>query len=77
MKKIFLMIALSAISVAMWAQSDVMIATLQKSDTTLVFKGASALIAAHNAADNGDVITLSDGNFTATNITKSGVASCS
>lgn len=71
MKKLLLMLTLSSITVAVWAQSDVRTATLQKSDTTLVFKGASAFVEAHNAAVDGDVITLSDGSFTATNITKS------
>lgn len=71
MKKTILMIAFIAISVAMWAQSDVMTATLQHENTVSVFKGASALVQAHNAAVDGDVITLSDGTFTATNITKS------
>lgn len=71
MKKLLLMLAFSAITVAMWAQSDVMTATLQHGNTTSVFKGASALTQAHNAAVDGDVITLSDGTFTATNITKS------
>ena len=71
MKKLLLLLALSAISMAMWAQSDVMTATLQHENTTSVFKGASALVQAHEAAVNGDVITLSDGVFTATNITKS------
>ena len=71
MKKLLLMLAFSAITMAMWAQSDVLTATLQHENTTSVFKGASALVQAHNAAVDGDVITLSDGNFTATNITKS------
>ena len=71
MKKLLLTLALSAITMTMWAQSDVMTATLQHENTTSVFKGASALVQAHNAAVDGDVITLSDGTFTATNITKS------
>ncbi len=71
MKKLLLMLALAAVSMAMWAQSDVLTATLQHENTTSVFKGASALVQAHNAAVDGDVITLSDGTFTATNITKS------
>ena len=71
MKKLLLMLAFSAITMAMWAQSDVMIATLQHGNTTSVFKGASAFVQAHNAAVDGDIITLSDGTFTATNISKS------
>lgn len=54
------------------AQNDVAIATLQHGDNVSVFKGPSALANAHAAADEagGDVITLSEGTFTAITITK-------
>ena len=54
------------------AQNDVAIATLQHGDNVSVFKGPSALASALAAADEegGDVITLSQGTFTAAAITK-------
>jgi hypothetical protein len=54
------------------AQNDVAIATLQHGDNVSVFKGPSALASALAAADEegGDVITLSQGTFTAATITK-------
>ena len=54
------------------AQNDVAIATLQHGNTVSVFKGPSALASALAAADEegGDVITLSQGTFTAAAITK-------
>ena len=54
------------------AQNDVAIATLQHGDNVSVFKGSSALASALAAADEegGDVITLSQGTFTAATITK-------
>lgn len=54
------------------AQNDVAIATLQHGDNVSVFKGSSALASALAAASDqgGDVITLSEGTFTAATITK-------
>lgn len=45
-------------------------ATLNHNDTISVFYGTYALRDAHNAAVNGDVITLSSGSFNACDITK-------
>lgn len=45
-------------------------ATLNHNDTITVFYGNYALRDAHNAAVNGDIITLSSGSFNACNITK-------
>ena len=70
MKKIMFLLTLLCSSMTIKAQSDQMTAILQHGEETSVFKGASALINAHAAAEDGDVITLSDGIFTATNITK-------
>ena len=48
------------------------VATLQHNDTiTGVFYGQNAFVSAHNAAVNGDIITLSSGTFNNCNITKS------
>ena len=54
------------------AQNDVALATLQHGDEVSVFKGPGALANALAAADEGggDVITLSEGVFTSTDITK-------
>ena len=70
MKKLFFTIMALCLGLSAQAQNDAMTAILQHGDETSVFKGASALINAHAAAEDGDVITLSDGIFTATNITK-------
>lgn len=51
------------------AQSS-LIATLSHDDDVKVFYGTDALSQAHAAATSGDVITLSSGTFTATDITK-------
>lgn len=51
------------------AQSS-LIATLSHDDNVKVFYGTDALKQAHEAATSGDVITLSSGSFTATDITK-------
>lgn len=71
MKRIVLtMIALCCLVVAK-AQTDVPIAVLQSGNNVSVFKGAGGLAAAHAAATDGDVITLSEGSFNACDITKS------
>ena len=46
------------------------VATLQHGDSICAFYGTSALYQAHDAAVDGDVITLSSGTFSATNISK-------
>lgn len=46
-------------------------ATLQSGDKITPFYGANAFVEAHNAAVNGDIITLSPGAFNAKNIEKS------
>ena len=52
-----------------FAQSS-MLATLSHEGEISTYYGARALVEAYNAADNGDVITLSSGSFVATNIEK-------
>lgn len=64
------LVTLLTVSVAsVFAQSS-LIATLSHNDTTSVFYGASALQYAHNAAVDGDIITLSEGVFDAVNLDK-------
>lgn len=71
MKKGIILSALSLCLVALSgkAQSS-LLATLHHDGEISTFYGASALKDAHAAAANGDVITLSAGNFLATNLTK-------
>ena len=45
-------------------------ATLNHNDSITAYYGPSAFISAHDAAVHGDIVTLSPGTFTATNITK-------
>lgn len=71
MKKYFVTLFLSVFCfvVQVSAQSSV-IATLFHDGDIKTFYGTSALRSAHAAAVHGDVITLSSGSFTATDITK-------
>lgn len=50
------------------AQNEV--ATLEHGDEMSAYYGTNALVEAHNAAVDGDIITLSSGTFTSINITK-------
>lgn len=69
MKKLFaLMIAVVCMAATATAQEA--IAMLKHGTTTKTFTGIDALKSAHEAADNGDLITLSSGTFTAVDITK-------
>ena len=66
MKKIFVSLALLvATSVtSVFAQSP-LVATLNHNDTILIYYGAEALTSAYSASEDGDVITLSSGGFSA------------
>lgn len=69
MKKFFFsLVALMAATMS-YAQSS-LLATLSHEGNIQTFYGANALQQAHAAAQSGDVITLSEGSFNATNITK-------
>jgi hypothetical protein len=46
------------------------VATLQHGEDISVFYGQNAFVEAHNAAETGDIITLSSGTFTPITITK-------
>lgn len=69
MKRLFSLLALFACMTATYAQGT-LVATLNHNDTVSFYYGSSALIDAHSAAVDGDVITLSPGIFVATDITK-------
>ena len=69
MKKILSSFVVMMMATVGFAQSS-MLATLSHEGEISTFYGARALVEAYNAADNGDVITLSSGSFVATNIEK-------
>ena len=46
------------------------VAILQHGEETTAFYGINAFVEAHEAAESGDIITLSSGNFVPTDITK-------
>ena len=70
MKKILTTLLVAVLSVAgAHAQSSV-IALLSHEGNVTTFNGATALQKAHEAAENGDVITLSSGTFHSVDITK-------
>lgn len=70
MKKILLSMVLAIVSVTISFAQSSLLATLSHDGTVKTFYGAAALKSAHEAAVNGDVITLSAGTFQATDITK-------
>lgn len=70
MKKILFSIAMLCCAIAGKSQSDVYTATLQHGNEVKVFYGTGALSEAINAAEDGDAINLSAGNFGGVNINK-------
>lgn len=73
MKKIIILFAVILFGTAAFAQQlhITQFATLTHNDTvTGVWYGPTAFSDAHNAAEHGDIITLSPGTFNSTNITK-------
>ena len=70
-KRVIISLMVLCCAMAVKAQNDVAIATLQHGDAVSVFKGNGALAEALTSAVNGDVITLSQGTFNAAPITKS------
>lgn len=69
MKKLFLLIVATSLATMSFAQSS-LLATLNHEGKISTFYGAKAWKNAHKAAVNGDVITLSSGNFVSVDITK-------
>ena len=70
MKKILFTILVFGCAIAAQAQNEELTAILQHGEEVSVFKGLNALVKAHNAAEDGDVITLSAGTFNPATITK-------
>lgn len=71
MKKLLLSLALLLSVSVMSSQTSVLpVATLAHGGIFTVYEGADALINAYNAAEEGDVITLSSGRFTSVDITR-------
>ncbi len=69
MKKIFLVLAMICASIVVNAQ-DTRVATLTHGISVTAFYGQSAFVNAHEAATEGDIITLSSGVFSAPTIEK-------
>ena len=69
MKKLFLILTSIFVSTCAMAQ-DTFVATLEHNGEYTNFYNNTALTAAYEAAEDGDVITLSSGTFTCPNITK-------
>lgn len=69
MKKLFLLIVATSLATMSFAQSSVL-AMLNHEGKISTFYGVQAWKNAHEAAVNGDVITLSSGNFVSVDITK-------
>mgnify|MGYP004505043253 CR=1 FL=1 len=68
--KRFILSLFALVCVTMSFAQSSLLATLSHDGNIKTFYGAKALIEAHNAAENGDVITLSSGSFVATDIEK-------
>ena len=69
MKKLFLILTSVFVSAYAMAQ-ETFVATLEHNGEYTNFYNNTALTAAYEAAEDGDVITLSSGTFTCPNITK-------
>ena len=66
-----LILALVCLSFTLNSSAAKLTATLQSGDKVTPFYGVNAFVEAYNAAVNGDVITLSPGEFKVTDIEKS------
>lgn len=71
MKKVLLTILVLCSTIIAKADNESLTAILQHGETASVFTGINALIEAHEAAVDGDVITLSSGEFYSVAIQKS------
>lgn len=69
MKKLFFLMAAIMVVTMSFAQSSTL-ATLSHNGQMSIFYGSDALKSAHDAAQHGDVITLSSGTFNGVTITK-------
>ena len=70
MKKLLLSLAMSIFGIMGMSAQEEQVATLVSGDNSTPFYGTEALVEAYAAAQNGDVITLSAGIFTAVDIEK-------
>lgn len=70
MKKSAFVLALLMLAAMTKAFAQDQIATLQHNGEISVFYGGNAFVEAYNAAENGDMITLSAGNFNSCDISK-------
>lgn len=71
MKRFFFSMIIAFVAMVSASAQDALVATLQHGENGVsAFYGASALEKAHEAAQSGDVITLSAGTFNAITITK-------
>ena len=71
MKRTLLLICTLLCANVLLAQEQ--LAVLKHNDSTSVFYGASAFVQAYTAATHGDIITLSDGMFSAPNEIRKGI----
>ena len=71
MKRIIFAICTILCANVLFAQEQ--LAVLKHNDSTSAFYGQSAFVQAYNAAANGDIITLSDGIFTAPSSVQKGI----
>lgn len=69
MKKIFSSILMMLCAITVMAQNDY-VATLQHGESVSYYYGTGAFVSAYNAADEGDIITLSSGTFTGCSVEK-------
>ena len=69
MKRVFSMLVALTVAVMSYSQSS-LVATLSHNGEISAYYGNTALKEAHDAAEHGDIITLSSGTFASVNITK-------
>ncbi len=70
MKKVLFSLVMVCVAINSAKAQDVLLATLQKGETTQYFYGSDAFKEAMEAAENGNTITLGAGTYNATDITK-------
>ena len=70
MKKVFLTLVTATVAATATLAQTKLVATLTHGDNVTMFYEAGAFQKAYNAAESGDVITLSGGAFTGFTITK-------
>ena len=70
MKKVLFSLVMVCVAIGSAKAQDVLLATLQKGETTQYFYGSDAFKEAMEAAENGNTITLGAGTYNAIDITK-------